>query len=137
METFRKLANELNERVTEKHGVVHKIWIVHVPFCAVRYLNDARYLLGNTTQNSGNWQDLRQNSVKFLQSKSPSSPTEFSSFRTFSILTLRSISIGEVLLLYYENKYDFSYRREINKRIVMLVEYSVVEEVRVNNLHDI
>lgn len=59
-------------------------------FCVMQYLNDARYFTSYTTPNSGKYQNLRQNNVKFLQSKSPSLTTIFVILRTLGIQTLRS-----------------------------------------------
>lgn len=114
VETFWMWANKLQENVTVTNGVDHNIWIVPALFRARRYLNDARYLSGDTTTNSERWENRRQNIFKFLQSKSPSPPTEFSSFRFLSIQALRNIFVREKLLVHYGIKYDFSYR-ELNQ----------------------
>lgn len=48
-EAFQKWENEIPEKVTNKEGVKHKVWIVSALLCAVWYINAARYLPGHTT----------------------------------------------------------------------------------------
>lgn len=47
--TLRKWANDVPENVTKTEGMQHRAWIVYVLFCAMRYINDIRYLPGETT----------------------------------------------------------------------------------------
>lgn len=43
-ETFRKLRKELPVSVVSKDEIEYSVWTVPAPLCAVRYINDARYL---------------------------------------------------------------------------------------------
>lgn len=48
-EKVSRLTNELPQKVTDKGGIYHKAWTVSTLFCAMQYINDARYLFGDTT----------------------------------------------------------------------------------------
>lgn len=50
VEIFRKWVNELSGKVLKKDVVEHWVWVVPVPYCAVRYINNASYWLGDTKQ---------------------------------------------------------------------------------------
>lgn len=45
--TFRRRANALPENVSGKEGIEHKVRIVPVPFCAMRYIIVSRHLPGD------------------------------------------------------------------------------------------
>lgn len=110
VETFRKWANKLPQKVTDKHGFDHKVCIVPVSFCAILVTSDERCFLGVTRLNIERWKNLRQNNFKVLHRKSPSSPTEYSGFRIFGTQALRNISVRKELRIYHGNKYHFSNR---------------------------
>lgn len=44
-----KLANDKAQKVTDKDGVQHKVWVAPVPSFVVRYINHDRYLPRDTT----------------------------------------------------------------------------------------
>lgn len=48
-DTFRKLENDLSEKFMDKERIGHKLWKVPARFCALQYVNDARYLPRDTT----------------------------------------------------------------------------------------
>lgn len=50
VETFWRWANELLEKVTDKHMVYNKFWIISSPFYPMCYLYDAGYLPGTVCQ---------------------------------------------------------------------------------------
>lgn len=55
VETFQKQVNELPESLADKHRVHYKVWIVSVPFFAMQYLNETRYLPGDSTPSIERW----------------------------------------------------------------------------------
>lgn len=83
------------------------MWIVSVPFFAMSYINDARYIPGETTLEIEKANKPRENNVPFLQSTSPSSPEDLSSYNIFSVQVLRNIARGEELLPHYGHRYEF------------------------------
>lgn len=70
-QTFRKLANELLEKVTDKNDTEHKVWIVLATFCTMQSINDTRYFPGDITLEAERLNNPRENNVQFLQSRSP------------------------------------------------------------------
>lgn len=80
-----KWANELPEKKIDKHAIEHKVRIVPAPFRATQYINDKRYLPGDTTLKSETLNRLGENTVQFLQSRSPPSHTDFSTFKICSV----------------------------------------------------
>lgn len=97
----------LLEKVVEKNRFDEKVWTAEAPFCAIRYITDARDLLEETTLEIERLLKPRKNNVHLLQGCLPLSLKYFSSFKIFSAQALRNISLGEVLLVYYGNKYGF------------------------------
>lgn len=90
VKTFRKSENELLEKITDKHGMDHVVWIVPVPFCTKHYLNSEQYLPGGNTPGSERWRISIQDNVSSLQIQSLSSPAEFSSLIVLKIHALRN-----------------------------------------------
>lgn len=103
----------------------------------MKHCNDAMYLLKDSTSSCERWQAGGKKTSKFLQTKSPSSTTEISSFTILIIQTIRNLSGGEKLLLHCKSKYKFLIEGEISKRELACEHYSVVGEERVKHLHNI
>lgn len=63
-----------------KDAIKRKVWMVPAPIYVKRYVNEARYLLGDTTLETKRLKRASEKIVQFLQSMTPSVPTFFSSF---------------------------------------------------------
>lgn len=74
----------------------------------MRYIKSERYLLGVTTLENGKLNKLRESNLHILQSKSPSSFEDFSSFRALNVQMLRKTALGEKRLVYYKDRYKFN-----------------------------
>lgn len=96
-----KWANEVLEKVMDKDGDDHERWIVAQLVCAMQYINNARYMPGDTTLAAKMLNNSRENNTHFLQGKSLSSPQDTSCLRIFSGQALPTIALGNVLIVRY------------------------------------
>lgn len=65
----------------DKDEFEHKVWMVQEQFYAIRYIIDARYLLGGSTIRAERLNIPEENTVQFLQGSAPSSPKHFLVFQ--------------------------------------------------------
>lgn len=107
---FKMWGNELAERMTDSDGNEHKVWIVPAPFCAMQYVNDARYLPGNATTESKSLEKPRENNVHFWQVMSPSTLKEFGEFTVLGVHAVHNISLDEELPVNYGRSTTFRVR---------------------------
>lgn len=70
--------------VTDKAGITDRLWIASVLFCTVQYINDASYLLGDSTLEIERMISPSENNMQFLQSHSSLSCEDFGSCRVVS-----------------------------------------------------
>lgn len=98
--SFQKLTSVLPEKVVDKEAIGLKVWIVPASCCSMPYINDARYLLGDSTLETERLNEPRDNNLHFLQHRSVSSTEDFSSFRILSAQVLRIIVLGKELLVH-------------------------------------
>lgn len=68
-ETFRKYANEVQEKKVDKDGIDRRVSVVPAPFRAMRDSNDATYVPAGTTQQSKRLNKRAGNNVQFLQGR--------------------------------------------------------------------
>lgn len=106
VETFQKWVIELPERVTDKKGIERKVWRLKALFCAMQYINDASYFLGDNTLEIEGVNKPRENNVQVLQSRSPSFSKDFSSYNVLSVQALHNTPLGEYLFSDYWRKHD-------------------------------
>lgn len=85
--------------------IEHKFWIVLAPLCAMRYINDPKYLSGDTTLEGERLKKLKTFNVHIAQAISQSAPKEFSSILSLCVQALRHIAPSGELLVYYGKKY--------------------------------
>lgn len=62
-ESFRKQANDPQEKVVEKDGIERKVWIAATPLCAIQDINKARYFPGITTSSTERFKKPGENNV--------------------------------------------------------------------------
>lgn len=74
-ESFRRWAVELNENVSDNEGQKHSVWVVPSPFCAMRYINDPRYLEGDEEVESGGGSPRAANVQSRLEVRGPEATT--------------------------------------------------------------
>lgn len=82
---FLKGANELPERVSDNHGMEHKVGIIQALFCDVRYIKDTRYQLENSILKAERLKEPKESNAQHLQSRSPPSSQDLSSFKILGI----------------------------------------------------
>lgn len=104
---FLKGVNKLSGKVLKKDGLDCRVWRVPEPFCAMRCINDARYMSKDTTLEAGRLSKLWESNVQFLRGWLLSFPKNLTSFRSLNVKALRNLALNEELLLYYENKHNF------------------------------
>lgn len=78
-ETFRKWAFEPEKKAMVKDRSLHKLWVIIAPFCAMSYINDPRYLPGDSALQSDQKRKPKENKMQFLRGKCRSSSKEFCS----------------------------------------------------------
>lgn len=102
----KKWANHLPETIIDRNQVVHPVWTVTAPFCAMQKINIERYLSGNCPSENERQVHGRQESVELYQMRSPKSPSDFKA-HFFAIQTLRIIEYGKELYLNHGSSYSF------------------------------
>lgn len=65
-ESFRKWTSELAERMIDKDGIQHSMWIVPATYREKRYLSDARYVRRYTNLRVERLYKPRESKVQFL-----------------------------------------------------------------------
>lgn len=86
--------------------VENKVWIDPEPFYAIRYINDVTYLPGDINLKIESVYKPGENNGQFLQTRSPSSFKDISSYKILSFQALRNAALGEELQAHHENKYE-------------------------------
>lgn len=105
-ESFRKWALDLNEKVSDSKGQTHSVWVVPAPFCAMRYINDPRYLQGDKAKLETRRVSPRRANVEF-KAASTKSRTDYRKHGVLQVVALRNIRVGEELFVEYGGKYMF------------------------------
>lgn len=72
-ETFQKWSNNVAESVVNNDGAEQEVLKLPALFCAIRYINDAKYFQGDATVEAERLNKQEENNVQFLQRKAPSS----------------------------------------------------------------
>lgn len=108
LEVFRAFDNEIIERARDWNVEDHPLWIVLEPFCAMRYINDRRYLPGDKTLESEWTEKPKKKNVEFVQTKFAESRSDFTVLRILRIRALFNIAEDKYLFVHYGSSYDFN-----------------------------
>lgn len=108
-EAFRRLTNKLLEKVTDKEGVEHQVWIVPALLCGMWSMNNTKYLPAEITPEIGSTSNPRKSNVHIMQSRSPSSPKDF---KILSVQVLHRALLREEPLVHYRNKQGFDWEKD-------------------------
>lgn len=65
-QTFRNRCNRLPKKLINEDGSEHRVWIVTVSFCAVRYVNDTMYYPEGTIFTIETLGKPRKNDMQFF-----------------------------------------------------------------------
>lgn len=84
-ENFHNYAKELPEKVIDKDVIEQNVWIIPVPFYAMRCINDPRQFPVDTTMETERWKKPRKKYEQLLQGWSPSSAKDCSTSRVLSV----------------------------------------------------
>ena len=104
---FQKWCLQL--RMTGPDG--NPIWIYPAPFCAMRYINDARYLVGEPGRPTDdrlaqNPHVYRQNNVEFFDPSHKNNRSDIGRYTLVRVRTLSKIKAGDELLVDYGSGYN-------------------------------
>lgn len=70
--TFLRWANLLPDSVSDRNLMLHPVWLVPAPCCAVHCVNDGRYFTGDDVPEVENMLKERKNGFQFYQTEPPS-----------------------------------------------------------------
>ena len=131
VENFETWSMKMEDKVVGKDVVAHDVWIVPAPWCATRYINDARYVEGDLTDRTGlvkpprvpkkgkdlgSGPYLRVPNVELKMVGPTDSPAELSEYTVCSVSTIREVKRGEEFFTSYGPDYDF--KKYTSKRII-------------------
>lgn len=105
---FRKWSCEITGKLLSRDGKSYPIWIVPVPFCAARFINDPRYTREDEERVS--CPSVRRVANVRMELPSEKEYLSTKAIRSFKLLTLvatREIRIGEELFWDYGDQYYF------------------------------
>lgn len=95
--TVQIWVSHFHDKVVNEDTVEHDVLIVPSPFCAMRHINDVRYLPGYEASELERVKNVRKNNVKFYQTHFPDAPTDFQYHEIMAIRALQNIVIGKEL----------------------------------------
>ena len=131
VENFETWSMKMEDKVVGKDGVAHDVWIVPAPWCATRYINDARYVEGDLTDRTGlvkpprvpkkgkdlgSGPYLRVPNVEFKMVGPTDSPAELSEYTVCSVSTIREVKRGEEF--FTSNGPDYDFKKYTSKRFI-------------------
>lgn len=64
--------NELPKKIMNKYEIAHKVWILQVPFCAMRYINSAMYVPEGTVLETECLRKQKKSKIESLLGRYPS-----------------------------------------------------------------
>lgn len=91
----QKLGNRLHEKFVDWNNVEHDVWIWSAPCCAMQYVSDGSYLLGDDALELDHVRNLRKNNLELYQTRSSNGPgySSFTKDRCWRKLVLRLLKI--------------------------------------------
>lgn len=95
-EPFQIWVIQFHEKVGDSESVDHDMWIVSVPFGAMRYINDGRNLLKTGLRSWSVW-GMRENNVEFYEIRSPDGPAYFQTHLILAIPGLQNLDVAKGL----------------------------------------
>lgn len=88
-ESFRELVDRLVDSAMNQNTVHNPVWMVFSPFCAIKYTEKARYILGNGASELECLWGAQKNSMVFYQTAYQGNS---SLFKSYIILAVRALS---------------------------------------------
>ncbi len=82
-------------------------WIFPAPFCACRFINDARYHDSDNSTQDERKMNPRSSNVDSLVDRRARLNRDFERYNVVSIRTTRTVKAGEELYMDYGEDYDF------------------------------
>lgn len=107
VQTFTKWATQIPDKVTVGSRVERTAWIVPAPFCATRYVNDARYYVGDRTPLGERGLQPHQKNVDFEQMLYTDNPRDIVDHKIMRLQALQNISAVENFDADYNAAYMF------------------------------
>lgn len=74
-----------HEKVVQRDKVQHNVWILPAPFCAMRYVNNGRYLTADDDQELDHVRNMPKNNVELYRSRFWEGPFCVQSHRILAI----------------------------------------------------
>ena len=78
------------------------MWIVPAPMCAMRYINDPRYMVNDKAPARGR---TRAANIRFAPPPDNFTPNVISDYRTQPLTALRNVTAGEEFYIDYSSRY--------------------------------
>ena len=103
---FEKWSIKLDGTVQDKSGNNRSVWIVPAPWCAARFINDARYRNNDTEKNLPDKLKRKVN-LKFIVQWDDDTPRSVAAYNVVELKTTQNIRKGEEFYIDYGSNYDF------------------------------
>lgn len=100
-----------------KNGGELKVWIIAPSFCALRYIDDAKYAAWEQTPQAVRLASQRSTNMGFLQESIPFSAKTFRCRTSLSVASTRNISEREYYYVKYGDEYSFSIQNEFHSSL--------------------
>ena len=104
VDTFETWSMRIDRKIRGKDGTWRTVWVVPAPWCVTRYINDARYIEGDSTPIH---QRTRKPNVEYDTLVPKDEEFNIGQFNACAIKTTRNIAKGEELFASYGEGYNF------------------------------
>ena len=104
---FNKWSISIRHEFISTNGDKFCGWIFPAPFCASRYINDARYHESDKSTPDERKKNPRTSNVEFVVDRKARLNRDFERYNVVSIKTTRTVKVGEELYMDYGIDYNF------------------------------
>lgn len=101
-----KWPNELLEKVIDKDGIEHILWLFLALIYDMQYINNNKYLSGDIPLKTERLKKSTLKNVQFFHGRSLSYQKTASSSKVFSLHAERNVALDKELLVYCGDEYD-------------------------------